>query len=89
VPLTGEIKSQLIQKYQLHEKDTGSVEVQVAMLTTRINDLTEHLKSHKKDHHSRLGLLKMVGHRRRLLNFLRKTDLEAYQALIDSLNLRK
>ena len=89
MPLTGEIKSQLIQKYQLHEKDTGSVEVQVAMLTTRINDLTEHLKSHKKDHHSRLGLLKMVGHRRRLLNFLRKTDLEAYQALIDSLNLRK
>ena len=89
MPLTGEMKSELIQKYRLHEKDTGSVEVQVAMLTTRINDLTEHLKIHKKDHHSRLGLLKMVGHRRRLLNYLKRNDLEAYQALIESLNLRK
>lgn len=87
--MTGEMKSELIQKYRLHEKDTGSVEVQVAMLTTRINDLTEHLKIHKKDHHSRLGLLKMVGHRRRLLNYLKRNDLEAYQALIESLNLRK
>jgi len=89
VPLLKGVKSELVQKYQLHETDTGSVEVQVAMLTQRINDLTEHLKSHKKDHHSRLGLLKMVGRRRRLLNYLKKTSLEAYQALIENLKLRK
>jgi len=89
VPLLKGVKSELVQKYQLHESDTGSVEVQVAMLTQRIIDLTEHLKSHKKDHHSRLGLLKMVGRRRRLLNYLKKTNLEAYQALIENLKLRK
>ena len=89
MPLTKEVKNELIKTYQLHEKDTGSVEVQVAMLTTRINDLTEHLRLRKKDHHSRLGLLKMVGRRRRLLNYLKKTDLEAYQALIENLKLRK
>jgi small subunit ribosomal protein S15 len=89
VPLLKAIKSELVQKYQLHEADTGSVEVQVAMLTQRINDLTEHFKLHKKDHHSRLGLLKMVGRRRRLLNYLKRTDLEAYQALIENLQLRK
>ena len=89
MPLTKEVKSDLVKQYRLHENDTGSVEVQVAMLTTRIGDLTEHLKSHKKDHHSRLGLLKMVGRRRRLLNYLKKSDLEAYQALIENLKLRK
>jgi len=89
VPLTKEVKSSLISQFRLHEKDTGSVEVQVAMLTRRINDLTEHLKIHKKDHHSQLGLLKMVGRRRRLLNYLKETDLEGYQALIENLKLRK
>ena len=89
MPLSKEVKNGLIKNYQLHEKDTGSVEVQVAVLTTRINDLTEHLKLHKKDHHSRLGLLKMVGRRRRLLNYLKNSDLEAYQALIENLKLRK
>ena len=89
MPLLKGIKSELVKKYQLHEADTGSVEVQVAMLTQRINDLTEHFKMHKKDHHSRLGLLKMVGRRRRLLNYLKETDLEAYQALIENLQLRK
>ncbi len=89
MPLTKEVKSSLISQFRLHEKDTGSVEVQVAMLTRRINDLTEHLKIHKKDHHSQLGLLKMVGRRRRLLNYLKETDLEGYQALIENLKLRK
>ena len=89
MPLTKEVISELVKQYRLHENDTGSVEVQVAMLTTRIGDLTGHLKSHKKDHHSRLGLLKMVGRRRRLLNYLKKNDLEAYQALIENLKLRK
>jgi len=89
VPLTKEVKNDIIGQYKLHEKDTGSVEVQVAMLTRRINDLTEHFKTHKKDHHSRLGLLKMVGRRRRLLNYLKKIDREAYQALIENLKLRK
>jgi len=89
VPLTKEVKSSLISQFRLHEKDTGSVEVQVAMLTRRINDLTGHLKIHKKDHHSQLGLLKMVGRRRRLLNYLKETDLEGYQALIENLKLRK
>jgi small subunit ribosomal protein S15 len=89
VPLTKEKKSDLIANYKLHEKDTGSVEVQVALMTTRINDLTGHLKDHKKDHHSRLGLLKMVGRRRRLLEYLKKTDNKAYLALIESLQLRK
>ena len=89
MPLTKEVKNDIIGQYKLHEKDTGSVEVQVAMLTRRINDLTEHFKTHKKDHHSRLGLLKMVGRRRRLLNYLKKIDREAYQALIENLKLRK
>ncbi|MCD6161209.1 MAG: 30S ribosomal protein S15 [candidate division Zixibacteria bacterium] len=89
MPLSKEIISEFVSSYRLHEKDTGSVEVQVALLTKRISDLTEHLKIHKKDHHSRLGLLKMVGRRRRLLRYLKKTELEAYQALIENLNLRK
>lgn len=89
MPFSKEVKQKLVTKYQLHEKDTGSVEVQVALLTERINYLTEHLKERKKDHHSRLGLLKMVGKRRRMLDYLKGNDLEAYQALIDNLNLRK
>ncbi|MCP4582974.1 MAG: 30S ribosomal protein S15 [candidate division Zixibacteria bacterium] len=89
MPLTKEVKGELAKQYQLHENDTGSVEVQVAMLTKRIGDLTGHLKMHKKDHHSRLGLLKMVGRRRRLLTYLKRNDLEAYQALIENLKLRK
>ena len=72
-----------------HEGDTGSPEVQVAILTKRINDLTEHLKIHKKDHHSRRGLLKMVGHRRNLLNYLQKKDIERYRELIKKLGIRK
>jgi len=89
VPLSKEIKSEFINNYKLHEKDTGSVEVQVALLTKRISYLTEHLKIHKKDHHSRLGLLKMVGRRRRLLTYLKRTELGAYQTLIEHLKLRK
>ncbi len=89
MPLSKEVQEQIVSEYQLHEKDTGSVEVQVATLTRRINDLTGHLKTHKKDHHSRLGLLKMVGRRRRMLSYLKRTNLEAYQALIENLKLRK
>ncbi|UCE68078.1 MAG: 30S ribosomal protein S15 [Candidatus Zixiibacteriota bacterium] len=84
-----EKKHEVIDQFRLHESDTGSVEVQVALLTARINDLTEHLKDHKKDHHSRLGLLKMVGKRRRLLEYLKRTEIDAYRALIENLNLRK
>ncbi len=80
---------EIIDQYRLHDSDTGSVEVQVALLTVRINELTGHFKDHKKDHHSRLGLLKMVGKRRRLLNYLKKTEIDAYRALIENLNLRK
>ncbi|RKX19681.1 MAG: 30S ribosomal protein S15 [Candidatus Zixiibacteriota bacterium] len=80
---------EIVNLYKLHEKDTGSVEVQVALLTERINSLTEHLKIHRKDHHSRLGLLKMVGQRRRLLNYLKANDTQAYQVLIENLKLRK
>ena len=87
--LTQEEKQALIAKYAMHEGDTGSPEVQIAVLTARINYLTEHLKEHKKDHHSRRGLLKMVGHRRRLLTYLYKNDIERYRAIIASLNLRK
>lgn len=84
-----ELKQEIINKYQLHENDTGSPEVQIALLTERINHLNEHLKIHKKDHHSRRGLLKMVGQRRGLLNYLQKTDVERYRAIIEKLNLRK
>ena len=83
------LKQQIINSHKLHESDTGSPEVQVAILTEKINHLTEHLKTHKKDHHSRRGLLKMVGKRRGLLNYLMKKDIERYRALIDRLNLRK
>ena len=87
--ITKEIKQEIIAQYKTHEGDTGSPEVQIAILTYRINTLTEHLKTNKKDHHSRRGLLKMVGHRRNLLGYLQKTDIERYRAIIDKLNLRK
>ena len=84
-----EEKNAIIQEYAQHEGDTGSPEVQIALLTKRINDLTEHLKTHKKDHHSRRGLLKMVGQRRNLLNYLTKVDIERYRAIIAKLGIRK
>lgn len=82
-------KTEVIEKYARTPGDTGSPEVQVAVLTERINELTEHLKLHKKDHHSRRGLLKMVGHRRGLLEYLKKTDIERYRSLIERLGIRK
>ena len=82
-------KTAIMQQYAVHEGDTGSPEVQVAVLTERINHLTEHLKANKLDHHSRRGLLKMVGHRRNLLNYLKNKDIERYRALIAKLGLRK
>ncbi len=87
--MTKEIKNQIIAEYAVHEGDTGSPEVQIALLTYRINELTEHLKIHKKDHHSRRGLLKMVGHRRNLLAYLTKNDIERYRSIIKRLNIRK
>jgi small subunit ribosomal protein S15 len=84
-----EVKQEIISTHKLHETDTGSPEVQVAILTERINHLNEHLKINKKDHHSRRGLLKMVGARRGLLNYLAKKDIERYRALIEKLGLRK
>jgi small subunit ribosomal protein S15 len=87
--LNKEAKKAIIDKYKTHENDTGSPEVQIAMLTQRINQLTEHLKIHKKDHHSRRGLLQMVGKRRALLNYLKKTDLQRYKNLVSNLSLRK
>ena len=86
--LTQEAKQEIMQKYAVHEGDTGSPEVQIAVLSARIDYLTEHLKQHKKDHHSRRGLLKMVGHRRRLLSYLYKTDIERYRSIIAKLGLR-
>ena len=87
--MTQEKKQELIKEYATHEGDTGSPEVQVALLTYRITELTEHLKVHKKDHHSRRGLLKMVGHRRNLLAYLQKVDIERYRAIIARLGIRK
>ncbi len=87
--ITKEMKQQIIKDYQQKEGDTGSTEVQVAVLTFRINDLNEHLKVHKKDHHSRRGLLKMVGQRRNLLVYLKDKDVERYRTLIARLGLRK
>lgn len=87
--LLKEEKTAVIENNRTHENDTGSPEVQIAILTKRINDLTEHLKIHKKDHHSRRGLLKMVGHRRNLLNYLQKKDIERYRATIAKLGIRK
>lgn len=83
-----EVKSEVIAKYKVHETDTGSPEVQVAILTERINHLNDHLKLNKKDHHSRRGLLKMVGQRRGLLNYLERKDVERYRTIIAKLNLR-
>ncbi|MFA5867702.1 MAG: 30S ribosomal protein S15 [Actinomycetota bacterium] len=87
--LTRDEKETLIKDHKLHDTDTGSPEVQVALLTTRINELTEHLKTHKKDNHSRRGLLMMVGQRRKLLNYLKKSDGERYEQLIGRLGLRR
>jgi small subunit ribosomal protein S15 len=84
-----ERKTALVKQYQVHEKDTGSPEVQVALLSERIGELTEHFKTHKKDHHSRRGLLKMVGQRRRLLDYLKVKDPNRYKTLIDGLGIRK
>ncbi len=86
--MTKEQKTQIIEEYRMHEGDTGSPEVQIAILTYRINSLTEHLKTHKKDHHSRRGLFKMIGQRRGLLNYLQKNDIERYRALIEKLGIR-
>ena len=84
-----ERKQEIINQFKLHENDTGSPEIQIALLTERINHLNEHLKIHKKDHHSRRGLLMMVGRRRGLLNYLQKIDVERYRAIIEKLDLRK
>ena len=87
--LTKEAKQELISKHGASDKDTGSTEVQVAMLTRRINELTEHLRTHPKDHYSRRGLLKLVGRRRRFLDYMQRKDLEGYRALIKELGLRR
>ena len=87
--MTKERKQEIISTYRRDDKDTGSSEVQIALLTERINELTEHLKVHKKDNHSRRGLLQMVGKRRNLLNYLAKKDLEKYREVLEKLNLRK
>lgn len=87
--LTNDKKKEILEKYQVHETDTGSPEVQIAILTERIQYLTEHFRVHKKDHHSRRGLYKMIGHRRNLLNYLRKKDVNRYRELIQSLGLRR
>jgi small subunit ribosomal protein S15 len=88
MPLPKDVKSQIIGEYGRDATDTGSAEVQVALLTQRIRDLTEHLKMHKKDHHTRRGLLKLVGQRRRLLNYIKKNDIEGYRELIAKLGIR-
>jgi small subunit ribosomal protein S15 len=87
--LTKEAKKELVEKYGRNGADTGSTEVQVAMLTQRINELTEHLRTHSHDHHSRRGLLKLVGRRRRFLNYLQRKDIESYRKLIKELGLRR
>jgi len=87
--LSQERKAQLIREFRTHENDTGSPEVQIAILTENINNLNEHLRTHKKDHHSRRGLLKMVGQRRNLLNYLKEKDVQRYRVLVDRLGLRR
>jgi small subunit ribosomal protein S15 len=89
VPLDAAVKQEIMTEYATHEGDTGSPEVQVAMLSRRISDLTEHLKEHKHDHHSRRGLLLLVGQRRRLLNYLKDKDINRYRSLIERLGLRR
>ena len=84
-----DVKKDVISKFRLHNSDTGSSEVQVALLSQRIESLTEHFKTHKKDHHSRRGLLKLVGQRRRLLDYLKRSSVERYRTVVTSLNLRK
>jgi small subunit ribosomal protein S15 len=86
---TKEQKSDLINQYRVHDTDTGSPEVQIALLSNRISYLTEHFKTHAKDHHSRRGLLKLVGRRRRLLDYLKQVDVERYRSIIDKLGIRK
>jgi small subunit ribosomal protein S15 len=88
MPLPKDVKSTIIAEYKRGDNDTGSAEVQIALLTQRIRDLTEHLKLHKKDHHTRRGLLKLVGQRRRLTNYLKKTDIERYRTVIAQLGIR-
>ena len=88
MPLEKDVKTDIISQYKRSETDTGSTEVQVALLTQRIRDLTEHLKLHSKDHHTRRGLLQMVGQRRRLLNYLKKSDIERYRKVIADLGIR-
>ena len=87
--LTPEMKKEIIDRFKLHEKDTGSSDVQIALLTNRIQYLTEHFQTHKKDHHSRRGLLKLVGKRRRLLDYLKRVDIEKYRSVIKVLGIRK
>ncbi|MDH7600817.1 MAG: 30S ribosomal protein S15 [Armatimonadota bacterium] len=89
MPLLKEKKAEIMSQFKQHEKDTGSPEVQIALLTARINQLTEHLKEHKKDHHSRRGLLMMVGQRRRLLNYLSTKDINRYREIVAKLGLRR
>jgi len=89
VTFTPESKKELIEKYKKHESDTGSPEVQIGLLTHRISYLTEHLKEHKKDHHSRRGLLMLVGKRRRLLNYVKRSDVQRYRSIIETLGLRR
>jgi len=89
LPLLTEKKKTIIEKYRVHESDTGSPEVQIALLSERIGDLTEHFKIHKKDHHSRRGLLKLVGQRRRLLDYLKSKSVDRYKSLIAELGIRK
>jgi small subunit ribosomal protein S15 len=89
MPLNSDVKRNIMEEFGRGDRDSGSPEVQIALLTQRINDLTEHLKAHKKDHHSRAGLLKMVGTRKKLLDYLRREDLERYRALVEQLGLRR
>jgi small subunit ribosomal protein S15 len=87
--MTPESKREIVDRFKLHQKDTGSPEVQIALLSSRISYLTDHFKIHNKDHHSRRGLLKLVGHRRRLLNYLKKVDVKRYKSIIKELGIRK
>jgi small subunit ribosomal protein S15 len=89
MPLVQEKKKEIIEKFKSHEKDTGSPEVQIALLSERIRYLTEHFKTHKRDHHSRRGLLKLVGQRRRLLNYLKEKKVDRYRTILDQLGLRR
>jgi small subunit ribosomal protein S15 len=88
MPLPKDVKSEIIADNKMHDTDTGSTEVQIALLTQRIRDLTEHLRTHKHDHHCRRGLLKLVGQRRRLMNYLKKSDIERYRAIVAKLGIR-